>query len=118
MEPVWKKNEYLLEVGENIRKARINKGLSQDDLADITDSNRKAVSRHENGSNEMGLLTFLQYAEGMDVDPAELLPKLPGKSGTQVESSPELYNELAQITRNLSERDLESLLAAARVMAR
>lgn len=62
------------EVGENIRLQREAQGLSQDDLADRMGSTRQFISRHESGTQEMRLVTFIQYCEALNVSPELLFP--------------------------------------------
>lgn len=95
------------EIGEKIRNRRTALGLSQDDLADITGIAKKTISRHENGDKEMGILTFCQYAQALDADPAILLPKRVTKKPSRN------YEKLMEMAAELSEEDLALLLSMA-----
>ena len=39
------------------------------------EGDRKTVSRYEQGEREMGISTFIQIAEALDMSPSELLPE-------------------------------------------
>lgn len=56
----------LAEFGENIRKAREEKGITQQTLADKLYVSRQAVSRWENGSRYPDLLTAKSLAVALD----------------------------------------------------
>ena len=62
--------------GENIRKLREAKGLSQDALADKCDMDKRAICRAENAAsskNGMGIQTLVKIAKGIGATPNELL---------------------------------------------
>lgn len=71
-----------MEIGENIRKTRLEKGLTQENLAErmchIQNTGRggnpQTVSRIENAVNDFGIDTFLIVAEALEVSPQSLLP--------------------------------------------
>lgn len=55
-------NEFTFGMGELIRKAREDKGLSQADLAKQLNRRQATISDIENGKSEIGILTLLQFA--------------------------------------------------------
>ena len=102
------------EIGEKIRNRRDELGLSQDQLADIVGTSRKAVSRHENGENEMGITSFTQYADALETDPVKLLPdRFQNK-----EKPTGKQKQLLEMTASLCDADLEILVAMAVRMRR
>ena len=105
------KNEHdKYEIGEKIREKRTALGLSQDELADMVGTDGNSVSRHENGSREMKISQFCQYAEALSASAAELLPE-------RLSKKPEgKYAELVSTAADLSEGDLEILLLMAKRM--
>lgn len=70
------------EIGERIRKARVEKGLTQENLAEKVcmiqksekGGNPQTISRIENAVNDFGIDTFLAVAEALEVSPESLLP--------------------------------------------
>lgn len=104
----YEKNNEIYEIGQNIRARRKALGLSQDDLADRLGTDRNAISRHENGSREMGIIAFCDYTEALMANPSDLLPERvrPKLEGT--------YAELMETAAGLSEGDLAILLSMAK----
>ena len=62
----------MAEFGENIRKAREEKGITQQTLADQLYVTRQAVSRWENGSRYPDLLTAKALARALDTIPRSI----------------------------------------------
>ena len=110
MEMFLKEERDKYEIGEKIRYKRTALGLSQDELADRLGTDGNSVSRHENGTREMKVTVFCQYAQALDADASELLPDrlLKKPRGKQA--------ELLKETEGLSDGDLEILLMMARRM--
>jgi transcriptional regulator with XRE-family HTH domain len=82
--------------------------MSQDDLADIVGTSRKAVSRYEIGINEMGITTFFQYADALNERPEKLFPARLCERAEQTKAE-----KLKAIAERLSEDDLDMLLMMA-----
>lgn len=64
--------------GQRLREVRTEHGLSQDDLARLTDVHPTAIGRFEHGKREPRLMSILGLARGLKVPPGELLNTLPG----------------------------------------
>lgn len=60
-------------IGEQLRKARKEAGLSQKGLADRLGFHASTITHYEYGHGRMRLLEFLQICQELDVVPAELL---------------------------------------------
>lgn len=56
--------------------ARRRAGLSQEELADLSDVDRTAISKLERGVNSPTLRTVIHLAGGLGVEPEELIPPL------------------------------------------
>ena len=59
--------------GENMRKAREEKGLTQEQLAEILKTKQNTISRWENGEREPSLEMVVKIARSLDCDPNYLL---------------------------------------------
>lgn len=102
------------EIGENIRKARVEKGLTQENLAErmcIIQNSRKGgnpqtVSRIENAVNDFGIDTLLVVAEALEVSPQSLLPV----ADSQKNSMESAYTVLLQAEQK-NEAQLQSVLS-------
>lgn len=74
--------EKRMKIGEKIRKTRVQKGLTQECLAEkvciiqnsASGGNPQTISRIENAVNDFGIDTFLAVAEALEVPPESLLP--------------------------------------------
>jgi transcriptional regulator with XRE-family HTH domain len=62
--------------GERLRKLRIERGISQDDLAYRTGIHPTAIGRLERGAREPRLTTILRIARGLDIHPGVLVDGL------------------------------------------
>jgi transcriptional regulator with XRE-family HTH domain len=62
--------------GEVIRELRLEKDLSQEDLALAADRHRTYISLLERGRNSPSLRTIFRLAEVLGVKPSELLDRV------------------------------------------
>jgi transcriptional regulator with XRE-family HTH domain len=63
-------------VGERIRRLRLKKGITQDQLAELTGLNRVHLYRLENGRQSMTLNTLKIIADTLGVPVRDLIGKL------------------------------------------
>lgn len=69
----FRQDEIIIkEFGENLRRLRLQKGLSQGDLAAEIDMSTNAVSEIERGITDTSLTTIVKIAKGLGIDPGEL----------------------------------------------
>jgi transcriptional regulator with XRE-family HTH domain len=62
------KEDFLKKVGENIKKLRTEKGLSQAELARRCDKERASIERIENGKINSSAYVLYEVAKGGDLD--------------------------------------------------
>ncbi|NIH21127.1 helix-turn-helix transcriptional regulator [Providencia heimbachae] len=62
-----KKNIYAL-LGNHLRKARVSKGLSGNELATIINLSQQQVSRYELGINKLSLEKLIEIVIFLDID--------------------------------------------------
>ena len=78
-----------VETGERIRNFRKNRGLSQDELAELASLNRVTVAKYESGKVEPGAQSLGRIADALDVSVDKLLgrsePELPNLVGEAAE---------------------------------
>lgn len=60
-------------IGERIRAARRERGVRQEALAKAIGVNRSAISKYENDTVPLKLMTALKIAEALDIDPYYLI---------------------------------------------
>lgn len=70
------KNADLIMLGNSIRSIRLEKGLSQERLADIAGLHRTYLGGVERGERNISLLNILKIARALGVRPGILLAKL------------------------------------------
>lgn len=62
--------------GQRVRELRAREGLSQDGLAHTSGIHLTSIGRIERGGREPRLTTILKLAEGLGVEPGELINAL------------------------------------------
>lgn len=65
--------DVLRVFGANVRALRKNKGVSQEELAELADLHRTYVGGIERGQRNVALVNIAYLARALDVMPAELL---------------------------------------------
>jgi transcriptional regulator with XRE-family HTH domain len=68
-----KHKEHYQVIGNNLRRIRLEKGLSQQHLANRCDVERAKISRIENASEDFMLSTLLELAFALEVNIAQLI---------------------------------------------
>jgi transcriptional regulator with XRE-family HTH domain len=67
-------DEYLIEIGKNIKRLRLAKGLTQVDLAHRCDIEKQNMNRIEAGKNNLTIKSLLKISAALDVNLPELFP--------------------------------------------
>lgn len=63
----------LRSIGRQIAQIRVEKGMSQEDLAGEAEVNRGYISRIENGRVSFSITVFLKITTALEVEPSVLL---------------------------------------------
>lgn len=63
----------LQKIGANLLRIRTDKGYTQEELSYNSDVDRSKISKIESGQANLMVTTLLDLAEGLEVDPSELL---------------------------------------------
>lgn len=63
----------LRRFGENVRRTRLQQGLSQEELANLTGLHRTYIGGIERGERNVGLLNIVRLARALKIDVSELL---------------------------------------------
>ncbi len=72
----FKKQEWLVAIGKNVRKARENKHLSQEKLALLADLDRSYVGGVERGERNISAINLKKVADALGLSVASLLQEL------------------------------------------
>jgi DNA-binding XRE family transcriptional regulator len=66
-------NDFLKNLGENLRNIRTSKGLSQEDIAFNTELSTNQIGRIERGEINTGICTLYEIAVYLNIPVKELL---------------------------------------------
>lgn len=95
-----------LDIGKRIRKVRIEKGITQEQLAERVCSGTTHISHIETGNTIPSLKTFLAIVNALEVSPDELL------CGNTRSSSHVFQNEIANITADCTIKEIRVIADA------
>jgi transcriptional regulator with XRE-family HTH domain len=62
------------QIGAGVRQARLSRGVTQEDLAQVLGVDRVTITRYENGSRPLPLAALLQIATFLEQPVSALLP--------------------------------------------
>jgi len=71
--------QYLIQLGDNIRKIRNKRGYSQEEFAEISGFSRSYYTEIETGKRNISVLNLIKIIETLRVDPNELFDFLKSK---------------------------------------
>jgi transcriptional regulator with XRE-family HTH domain len=66
-------NEVALQFGENLRRIRRRRGLSQEELAIRASLHRTEIGMLENGLRVARITTLIQLSGALEIEPSELI---------------------------------------------
>lgn len=103
-------NRRLYDIGQNIRRIRLEKGMSQTDLALAMDTTKAAVSRWETGERVIRLDSLLRLADVLNVPLPDILKEdTPGSDG---------WDDLIVELKMIPEQDQPFVVKAVRTLIR
>ena len=85
-------------IGSKIRQVRLNKGMSQAELAEKAELSLPSISNIELGKSKMKLASFIRIADALQVSTEEL-----ASDGREVMSADNLSEVLSKLTEAESE---------------
>ncbi|KZY62511.1 transcriptional regulator [Oleiphilus sp. HI0061] len=66
-------DQTLLSFGDHVRKLRCNVGLSQEELASLSDLDRTYISGIERGKRNLSLINIVKLASSLNVSLPEIM---------------------------------------------
>ena len=95
-----------MSIGNKIRKARLDKGMSQEELGDILGIQKSAVAKYENGRvTNIKRQTLQKLSDVLDIPPHELIYE---------EELPDNVRQLVQFAKSVPEEKAEMVLRVMR----
>lgn len=76
-----------ISLGENIKKLRKNKGLTQDKLSEITQISIASIQRYESGKRQPNIKTINKFAQALNVSLGDLVGNEYNKSKLELENA-------------------------------
>ena len=97
---------YWMELGARIKQARLRAGMTQQQIADLLDKTKAAVSNFENGQNKPSLETIIAFATetGVSLDWLVLGREPEGAYDKRIRALPEALREYVVNALVLAER--------------
>jgi len=108
-------NKFTIRMGELIRKARLEKGLSQSELSKSVYVSQAAISDMENGKREVSSTELLTLSHTLNKPIVYFFPENFVREVKLDKLSP-LYQELIIQAQRLSNDDLKKLIAQTRAL--
>lgn len=68
-----KKEDILIKVGDEIRRIRKQKKITQEQLSELTGIGRTAISKYETGSIEIPMSSFVSICDALQIDFLDVL---------------------------------------------
>jgi len=102
--------DYKL-IGERLKKARVEKGYTQEKLAEMMELSIAYVSRIENGKTHINLKRLNELCSILDTSESYIL------NGVSDNSTSYLNNELNSILKDCSSKDKELIYQIASIIS-
>jgi transcriptional regulator with XRE-family HTH domain len=97
---------FYEEVGRRLRRARLDAGLTQQELSDRVELSRASIANIEAGRQQFPLHALMLFARALDVKPESLLPSAELVDAEPVLPSPEMVEGLDEESQNWVRRIL------------
>ena len=83
------KDDLALYVGEKIKKLRLSRGMTQEDLAELLDTTKQSIGRYENGTRKISQDLIFELADIFKCSINDFFPKTNQSSSIET-----IYNQL------------------------
>ena len=105
--------EWVINMVKNLRKLRLNKGISQQQLANILGTSQQSINQYENHATEPDICTLTQLADFFGTTTDFLIGYTPQTASQSPAEEADFSKDeilLVQKYRRLSKREQESIL--------
>ncbi len=103
-------------LGASFRDARINKGLTQEELATLVDVTTETISNSERGESLVTVPVLLAMTSALDLDLAALVKTPQLKRSTAKTKRHRLDRAVRKLTAQMDDAELELLLGIGRLL--
>lgn len=110
-------NKFTIGMGELIKKARIEAGLTQAELAEIAYFHQASISQIEAGKREVTSSELLSFSVALKKPFIYFLPE-PYRRYFDSQDIPPGIQELLLVAQDLNDEDLKRLIIQARALVR
>lgn len=105
--------EWVIIMVKNLRKLRLMKGISQQQLANIIGTSQQSINQYENHATEPDIYTLTQLADFFGTTTDSLIGYTPQTASQSPAEEPDFNKDEILLIRNfrrLSKREQESIL--------
>ena len=99
-----------LDIGKRVRSARIAKGFTQEQLAEMVEAGTTHISHIETGNTIPSMKTFIAIVNALDISSDELL------CDNIVKAKAVFQNEIAKETEDCSDKEIRVIVATVKSM--
>jgi transcriptional regulator with XRE-family HTH domain len=97
---------FYEEVGRRLRRARLDAGLTQQELANQVELSRASIANIEAGRQQFPLHALILFARALDIKPASLIPSTELLDAEPILPDPEMIDGLDEESKNWVRRIL------------
>jgi transcriptional regulator with XRE-family HTH domain len=110
-----KRGHFIMNIGEKIRKARKEKGMTQEELGELLGIKKSAVAKYENGRvQNIKRSTLKRISAILDIPPSELIFEKPRTTAETFaglsEKEIELFMALRELPPDEYEKKMEEII--------
>ncbi len=108
-------NDFTIAMGQRIRKARLEEGLSQVELAEKAYFRQASISDIENGKREVSSSELLYFSYALNRPIIYFFPEFHQRHISEKELTP-LLQELVETGKRLNNDDIKRIIAQAKAL--
>lgn len=111
-EAIYRNPQDIIEIGNNLKNVREEKGMSQWEVGKIMGLENTAVSRYERGLSDMRVTVLVQFLEVFGCSPEQILPN----RLFETKSISEKKHRVVHLLDGMTEDDIDLVLSIVKRM--
>jgi transcriptional regulator with XRE-family HTH domain len=108
-------NKFTIQLGELIRKARLEANITQSELADKAYFSQTAISQIEQGKRDVSAAEIIYFSSALDKPVLYFYQPYSIRDNSNIELSP-LESELLNLAKKLSVEDLRKIVVQTKAL--